>query len=165
MKCLRPRKVYDGKSGEASEYPCGKCMACRRARTREWANRITHEITYWDDAVFITLTYDNDHYKNELCKRDVQLFIKRLRKSIEPRKIKYYGCGEYGEKFGRPHYHIIIFGLSIKDDCFKLIRSGKSKNYYACESWDYGYIDIGNVTYKSAAYVAGYVQKKHNQTA
>lgn len=50
-----------------------------------------------------------------LCKSDVQLFLKRLRKRLEPRTIKYYCVGEYGEQWrpitpkGRPHYHMLLF--------------------------------------------------------
>lgn len=158
MKCSRPRIVYDGQF--KSEYPCGKCAACRRSRTREWANRVMHELYYWEKSCFVTLTYSDENVPFSLSKRELQLFIKRLRKSIEPNIIKYFGCGEYGEKHGRPHYHLIIFGLDVKSDCFKYMRRVNNKNYYSVDAWEYGYIDIGNVNYKSAAYVAGYIQKK-----
>lgn len=158
MKCTRPRIVHDGEF--TSEYPCGKCAACRRSRTREWANRVIHELKYWEKSCFLTLTYDNEHVPKSLSKRDLQLFIKRLRKQLEPLEIKYFGCGEYGEKYGRPHYHLIVFGLGGKDDIFKFVKTVAGKDYYRLNEWPYGFIDIGNVNYKSAAYVAGYIQKK-----
>lgn len=107
---------------------------------------------FWDDAIFVTLTYDEDNVpKNgSLCPRDLTLFFKKLRRDLEHenRKIKYFACGEYGGRFGRPHFHFIGLGLSAKDR--KLIK----------ENWDKGIVHIGTVTYNSCRYVAGYVQKK-----
>nr|WAE43510.1 MAG: replication initiator protein [Microviridae sp.] len=139
--------------------PCGKCTACRISRTREWSLRILHELSYWDNSCFVTLTYDNEHLPDQLVKKDLQDFFKRLRKS---KNIKYFACGEYGDQFGRPHYHAIIFGLSINDDCVHLIKTVNGKNYYSIDSWYKGYVDIGGVTYNSARYVAGYIQKKYS---
>lgn len=73
-------------------------------------------------ALFVTLTYDDNHVPINketmtitLNKKEIPLYIKRLRKlhdKIEykdKKPIKYYGVGEYGEDRERPHYHIIIF--------------------------------------------------------
>lgn len=65
-------------------------------------------------SFFVTFTYDDDHlvYANEgpcLCKSDFQLFLKRLRKRLEPRSLKYFCVGEYGDLNGRPHYHALMF--------------------------------------------------------
>lgn len=62
-------------------------------------------------AFFITLTYDDEHLPPgaELSKRDLQLFIKRLRKRNPG--IRYFAVGEYGSQKGRPHYHAVIFNL------------------------------------------------------
>lgn len=163
MNCTRPRIVYDGNF--RSEYPCGKCPACRRARTREWANRIVHELGYWDKSCFLTLTYDNEHLPEMLDKRQLQLFIKRMRKAVEPVKIKYFACGEYGELYHRPHYHLIVFGIAKDDPFFIFKNQVAGKNYFTCDQWPYGFIDVGSVTYKSAAYVAGYIQKKLGKEA
>ena len=73
-------------------------------RKSEWAMRMTHELLYWDHATFITLTYDDHNlpmsevnkYWPTLRKKDLQDYIKRIRKEIYPKKIKYYMCGEYG---------------------------------------------------------------------
>lgn len=50
-----------------------------------------------------------------LSKRDLQLFMKRLRKEFPEIKLRYYAAGEYGDKTLRPHYHLIVYGLSIDD--------------------------------------------------
>ena len=92
------------------DVPCGHCLACRIARTREWTVRLLHESEFWEDTIFVTLTYDDEHLPSDrsLVPRDLTLFFKRLRKDLGDRKIKYYACGEYGDTFGRPHYHAII---------------------------------------------------------
>lgn len=158
MQCTSPVNL------DGALFPCGNCISCRISRTREWAVRIMHEASYHENSVFITLTYDDKHLPDDvgLHKRDLQLFFKRFRKELEPRKIKYYACGEYGEQTQRPHYHAIIFGVGILDKIFKYLRTVGGKDYYTTDSWTLGYIFLGSVTYKSARYVAGYIQKKYN---
>lgn len=82
--------------------------------------------------MFITLTYDNNHIPADgsIDKRELQLFFKRLRKKINPIKIKYLACGEYGEKFGRPHYHACVCGVDLRamdGELFGPGRSGSSR--------------------------------------
>ena len=146
------KKPLENIGSEWLEVPCGHCLACRIARSREWAIRLLHEMEFWDDSIFVTLTYDEEQLPEgrTLVPRDLTLFFKKLRRDLEKdkRKCKYFACGEYGGLFGRPHYHFIGFGLSVKDR--NLIK----------ENWNKGRIHIGTVTYKSCRYVAGYVQKK-----
>lgn len=93
------------------ELPCGKCMGCRLEKRRQWAIRCVHEAQFHEENCFITLTYDDEHLLSDsLIKSDIQKFFRRLRKRLKPKKIKCLYCGEYGDKFNRPHYHAIIFG-------------------------------------------------------
>lgn len=133
--------------------PCGRCLGCRKARTREWAARIVHEMSTWDKGSFVTLTYDDENLPMDsgLHKEDLQKFFKRLRKCIYPEKIKYYACGEYGTRYKRPHYHAIIFGIGVSIDDNKNIA----------DAWGKGFVRLDEVNYKTAAYVAGYIQKKN----
>lgn len=91
--------------------PCGKCAFCIKKAIDAWCLRLTHEMEISSSAFFLTLTYDNEHLppNEELSKRDLCLFIKRLRK-INP-GIRYFAIGEYGTQKGRPHYHAVIFNL------------------------------------------------------
>lgn len=148
MQCVSPIML----TKENMYVPCGRCTACRIARTRDWTVRMLHEIESWPFSVFVTLTYDDNNLPgdNSLIKSEFQLWIKRLRRMLKGNKIKYYGCGEYGEKHGRPHYHAIIYGLSVEDKPLFL------------ETWNKGFVYVGNVSYNSARYVAGYIQKKYN---
>jgi len=125
-------------------------MSCRVSRTREWTVRLVHELDSWDRSSFVTLTYDDDHLPlySTLRKEHLQLFLKRLRKNLRGRRIKYYAAGEYGEKGGRPHYHLILFGVGYGD--VNILES----------SWTLGLSHVGTVTHDSIQYVAGYIQKK-----
>lgn len=149
------------------KIPCGQCIGCRLERSRQWAIRCVHEAQMHEENSFLTLTYNNDNLPpyGTLVKRDVQLFMKRLRKWIWAKyrkKIRYYYCGEYGPKFSRPHYHIILFGFQFKDRELWRIENG-NKVYISKELakiWGNGYTTIGDVTFESAAYVSRYITKK-----
>lgn len=117
---------------------------------------------------FITLTYNSDHLPEDgsLDKKHFSDFMKRFRKRVmsqHNQQIRFYHCGEYGDKYGRPHYHAIIFGFDFPDkQFFKNLKSGfpvyTSELLEKC--WPFGYASIGTVTYESAAYVARYCVKK-----
>lgn len=104
------------------------------------------------DAVFLTLTYREEDLpdENRLCKRDLQRFIKAIRNKFRGRKrpIRYYACGEYGERTHRPHYHAIVFGVY------------QHEIPEISQLWLYGGVCAGTCTPESIQYVAGYVCKK-----
>jgi len=158
-----PDQWIKGKDG-CFMVPCGKCIACKVQRSKEWAIRILHESSTQEDSVFITLTYNDENLpkNNSLSKTELQLFWKRLRREVEPKKIKYFACGEYGEKTYRPHYHAIVFGLGSKDlqiwKPTEKIQSSKILN----KCWAKGNNVVGTVTYQSARYVSDYVMKAYN---
>lgn len=112
---------------------------------------------------FITLTFDDDHLPDDYSvhKRTFQLFIKRLRFEV-PTKIRYFACGEYGEQTLRPHYHALIFGWGFPDR--KLYKTTPHGSLFTSalldRAWGFGQGLLGDVTYQSARYVAGYVMKK-----
>lgn len=146
--------------------PCGQCIGCRLEHSRQWAMRCMHECQMHKDNCFITLTYrKSDLPKNSnLEMRDFQLFLKRLRKKFG-NGIRYFGCGEYGDKFDRPHFHAILFGFDFSDrKHFKKLKSGHVVDTSAIldKLWGKGYCSVGTATFASAAYVARYVLKKRN---
>lgn len=172
MQCTRPMYV------KGHMFPCGKCLSCRIAYSREWSARLMQELPYWTDATFVTLTYADYSLPadNGLHVDHLQKFFKRLRKRfvsagrcfeqvradgrvVHSAALKYFACGEYGDKTGRPHYHAIIFGLS---------RSLQDKNMVK-EAWklcDWNVFSdskaFGTVTYDSCRYVSDYIFKKYN---
>jgi hypothetical protein len=132
--------------------------------------RNVHEAQLHDRNVFITLTYDDEHLPKNgtLVKDHFRLFIKSLRKPhkkldwIPPEKIRFYMCGEYGEKFGRPHYHAILFNTYFPDATPIQGKPNLFDSNILREIWGKGHVSIGAVTFESAAYVSAYVQKKIN---
>lgn len=109
------------------------------------------------------------HGLDSLSKRDVQLFMKRLRADVAERnpstRIRFYAVGEYGDRFGRPHYHIALFGEDFSDERKYWRTSGGYPCYRSSrleKLWPHGNSEIGELTIESAAYVASYVMKKVN---
>lgn len=147
MQCTNPMFL----KSQGFYVPCGKCLGCKIAHSREWTVRLMHEMSSWDCYCFLTLTYDEEHVPFSLSKRELQLFWKRLRKAIHPRKLKYFSCGEYGDTYGRPHYHAIVYGVDWNDE--KIIL----------KCWNKGFIKIGGVTRKSIGYVTDYCLKKYDK--
>lgn len=146
------------------KIPCGRCIGCRLENSRQWAVRMMHEAQMHEENCFLTLTYNDDHVPSDfsLCLDDYQKFMKRLRKSIAPKKVRFFHCGEYGETTGRPHYHAILFGHNFADrEFYKATHGG---NLFISQTlddlWQHGNCNIGDVTFESAAYVARYVTKK-----
>lgn len=150
--------------------PCGKCRACLAARSREWALRLLHELDYHSDAVFVTLTYDDQWLPGDgSLERDAfPAFIKRVRSELPDRRLKYYMCGEYGGQTGRPHYHAIIFGLGACLHCRCCSKAGRRGGRAPGENtdcsvlescWPFGHVDVGMVEPASIRYVAGYLGK------
>lgn len=157
--------------------PCRKCIPCKINKTSEWSMRLMMELESWDTARFITLTYKNGTTppNKTLVSEDVTAFFKALRQNLNGRKIKYFACGEYGqkeedpdaepdtpewEKGKRPHYHAIIFGVnsSVEDREAMYSAWGKADEFqWFGKQWQKV---CGTVTPDSCSYVAGYCQKK-----
>lgn len=127
--------------------------------------RIMHEASLYQDNVFLTLTYRDEDLPadDSLCLEHHQLFLKRLRKAHEGRRIRFYHCGEYGDTTHRPHYHTICFNLDFADRKFLKTTEAGSRLYTSAELdrlWSHGDCYIGDVTFESAAYCGRYVMKK-----
>lgn len=147
------------------QLPCGRCIGCRLERSRQWAARLMHELRFHDKASFITLTYDEDHLPpgGTLVPKHYQDFMKRLRK-WSGEKLRFFHCGEYGEKAGRPHYHAIIFGEDFLDEVYEWGETEHGHKTWRSKDldriWGKGRTECGSVTFESCAYVARYITKK-----
>lgn len=144
---------------EEISLPCGHCVECAVSYSNEWAVRCMLEASLYTHNCMITLTYANS--PGSLVKRDLQLFIKRLREHLSPLRIRYFAAGEYGKKGLRPHYHIIVFGWRPDDCVFFFNRDGHSvyKSDFVARIWGLGFITVEDVTFASAKYCAKYLQK------
>lgn len=147
-----------------SSLPCGKCQGCLLSRSLTWTLRCVQEASLHQSNECLTLTYDDAHLpeNNSLQESDVQKFFKRLRKSFPEADPRYYYCGEYGDRGGRPHYHVLLFNFAFQD---KIPFSGEGDRLLSLSEtlrklWGHGNVLIGVVTPESAAYVARYVLKK-----
>ena len=136
--------------------PCGKCIGCRADKRQEWAIRMYHEKQFHRDSCFITLTYADDN-QTQLDKRHVQNFIKTFRKYVSP--VRYFACGEYGEKTRRPHYHAILFGTDLLGGAYT-ISDKLWGNARLDKAWGHGFASVGSTEYGAMCYVAGYATKK-----
>ncbi len=171
MPCYRPirvnirRKSLYASSGVTDEQivPCGNCVGCKAERGRQWAVRMMHEARLHASSVFVTLTYDEERITDNasLCPKHFQGFIKRLRKTQQT-TLSFFGCGEYGSRTQRPHYHALLFGVDFLDrdsgvdPSRPLVWWSKTLD----DVWNFGRTEGGTVTMASASYVAGYIRKK-----
>jgi len=141
-----------------AQIPCGSCIGCQLKRASDWAIRCMHETDLHKSSYFLTLTYDEQHLPpgGSLRPKDLQDFLKRLRFHKGP--LRFFACGEYGEQLQRPHYHALIWGIDITDAvCYDSTLSTSAE---INTLWGHGNVMIGQVTHRSAAYVARYSLKK-----
>ena len=166
------------------QVPCGKCVGCRLKYSKDWALRCHHEAQLHEENSYLTLTYapHREPKDGSVKKRELQLFFKKLRKWCESNRegwlddcgrrkyFRYFACGEYGDINGRPHYHALIFGVDFRDKKFyKMNKNGdplfiseEAQSIWSDEHGDIGYVTLGAVSFKSAAYVARYIMKKQS---
>jgi hypothetical protein len=181
MPCFKPMPAFrnvdgtvvftDRKSDVSHDLTlaCGQCVGCRLEKSRQWAVRCMHEAQMHEENCFLTLTYNDENLPedNSLNYDHFQDFIRKLRDHFRwhhgKTGIRFYMAGEYGEQFGRPHYHACIFGINFSDRKYHG-KSPSGANLYVSKEleslWDYGYSSIGDVNFDSAAYVARYIMKK-----
>lgn len=171
MPCFAPMQAWRTQSGgillgkkqpqdttsTALPLPCGKCTGCRLTKARGWTLRCHLEMQQHRTASFVTLTYADDKLPPTLNRRHLQLWLKKFRKQLTAKKegettrtIRFFACGEYGEKTQRPHYHAIIFG------------GRESDRHTVDKTWGLGRTQCDQATPATIAYVAGYVAKKYN---
>jgi len=124
-----------------------------------------HEASLYKRNSFITLTYNDENLpqRGQLTHKHFQDFMKRLRRREEPKIIRYYMGGEYGDLESRPHYHAILFNKDFDDrKYFKKTGSGEDidTSEELASLWDWGFTSVGDATFESAAYIARYCLQK-----
>ncbi|WNK14413.1 MAG: replication initiator protein [Microvirus sp.] len=181
IPCWKPRdwSQYDPKTGKApmvfredlgfpntkTLIPCGQCIGCRLARALDWSVRCIHEASQHEKTCFLTLTYSRDNLPEggSLNKTDIQKFFKRLRKAHEELQIRYFQCGEYGDKLHRPHHHVLLFGYDFPDKLPYKFKGNDNIIYVSKELsqlWPLGIHAIGELNQQSASYTCRYILKK-----
>ena len=102
------------------------------------------------ESAFVTLTYAPEYLPEgqNVVKEHLGRFIEDLRVLVRPRRIRYYAVGEYGDQSWRPHYHLIVFGLS------------PTEGEKVQQAWKKGLVHMGTAEPSTMRYVSGYVVKK-----
>lgn len=189
MQCKKPLTAYPRKDGSPGitfnpaegladapqTFSCYKCANCRANRSREWVVRFIHESRCHnqDEIWFLTLTYDeaNLPINGSLEYPDVQKFMKRLRKKHP--NVRFYCACEYGSdqegtvnpftqdiQLGRPHYHLILWGLPLDDYEENAVRKQFGCSQEIDNLWGKGQTTIDPATPETYKYCAGYLNKK-----
>lgn len=173
MKCTKPITI------NGQQFNCGSCLACRINYTSMWSLRLIFELDNWPFASFVTLTYDGEHVPKDysLHPEELKAFLEavRYRLKLQGRKFRYYACGEYGDdttnsppgiKHGRPHFHLIMFGLNPdpyddeNEDRQLIVDCWPKCDKYRFKWNPKGDNGIDFVNRIDISYVTGYVQKK-----
>jgi len=161
MACVSPMRLLI--KGIPYTVPCGGCLPCRIAyQTRiTFACECELQSVYarGSGASFVALTYADASLPIGDCgfptlrRRDVQLFLKNIRRQIDYHgynfQFKSLYAGEYGDDGHRPHYHFIFLGLT---DVAAKLMLGKC--------WPKGFVDIGPLLPGGIRYVCKYCVKQ-----
>lgn len=185
MACNKPKVMFrDVKSGELQwappreswryerlEVPCNRCFGCKAMLQNFKMLQMVAEAYSHEETCALTLTYDDAHLPSgyELDYRDIQLFLKRLRKRLAKDGvfIRFFCAGEYGKSPragtpGRPHWHLVLFGYRPDDT----VLAGKSasrvemlESRTLTRVWGRGRVVVQSFNAAMAAYVAKYTSK------
>lgn len=99
MTCIGLMFIKDkNKPGSQLQVPCGQCMGCRLEKARQWAVRCVHEAQMYKNNCFITLTYNDDNLpkSKSIDKKTVSDFMRKLRRKVKQKDIRFMASGEYG---------------------------------------------------------------------
>lgn len=150
--------------------PCGRCLGCQLERARIWALRCVHEAKLYERNCFITLTYKDECLPDggTLVPEHFVGFMKRLRWHYGE-GIRFFHCGEYGEKLGRPHHHALLFNHWFEDaEPVRRLAGASGNPLFRSVSleklWGHGFGTIGMASFESASYIARYTMKKFGRS-
>ena len=166
--------------------PCGQCKGCRLDYSRSWADRCMFECETSSSAYFVTLTYDPEHVPlsqgcdedGVLCDTmtlrpdDLTKFMKDFRRyqqyHFDNLNVRFFACGEYGDKGSRPHYHLILYN-AVLPDLIHRSNNQQGDEYFVSDIisrvWNKGICVVSEVNWDTCAYTARYVMKKQKGKA
>lgn len=145
---------------------CGKCIECKKQKSREWQVRLQEEIRHDKTGKFVTLTFSNESIKelteeikglegyeldNEIATLGTRRFLERWRKKYK-KSVKHWLVTELGGNGTENiHMHGIIWTDKPAEEITKI--------------WKYGFTWIGDknsggyVNEQTINYVVKYVNK------
>lgn len=155
---------------------CGKCIECKKQKSRQWQVRLHEEIRHDNTGKFITLTYSNEEYKklseeitgvtdynldNEIATLSTRRFLERWRKKYK-KSVKHWFITEIGgNNQENIHIHGIIFTKIDNETISKIWKYGIIT--IGCSKYNNGKRldknDIGYVNERTINYIVKYVNK------
>lgn len=158
--CITPTNI------DGVEVACRKCWQCRKRRVDDLIGRCIAESKFSDKTYACTLTYGESAGVNAatLVYKDVQKFLKRLRKKFQ---VRYIVTGEYGTKKNRAHWHIILFFKGKYPEPQKMEKFGKPKKRgeyrVVWKYWPHGFTYFQKPDWKGFQYALKYVLKDQDE--
>ena len=172
---------------DGNVFACRTCNECIAVRRHGWISRAMAEKATNEHAICLTLTYSEETQESRdgarfFCYADVQAFMKRLRAAAryEAEKggwnfvpqIRFLCAGEQGDRYGRCHWHLIVYSnfdlsrigqfrrrghlVSHRRD---LITVGKRKRRLNWTLWPHGFVTVQEPDEAGMAYVLSYCLK------
>jgi len=136
--------------------PCGKCVSCHANKRDALIGRCVLEAAH-APSIVVTLTLNDAALNNgtdwqsaDEWRRQFINLRRRLQKNWGG-SIKFRAVAERGEKFHRPHAHVMLFGVP------SIMMPLKQLTNKTVWFWQHGTVTIDNVTPKAARYVCSYL--------
>lgn len=158
-QCRSPIEVKGRGEGAMHLVRCGQCSHCIIRKKRTLTGRILSEyVQAGTTGIFATFTLDDAHVGNANgydWSRDqwrsymqyISYVLERLRR-VYP--VRYFAAPDIGDRFQRPHAHVLLLGQELTARIESDIRKWYKK----------GFVDLRPMVAEHAAYTAGYVTKK-----
>lgn len=113
--CINPSFVWVQRGPVSEKVPvaCRKCWRCKKNRLSDYVARCMAEVATSETSCTVTLSYaPRDDLADKVIQiRHFQNFMKQLRNAGH--KVRYFVAGEYGDLYGRTHFHAILFFKAI----------------------------------------------------
>ncbi len=139
---------------------CGKCIECKKQKSREWSVRLQEEIRTNKNGKFVTYTFSDEELQgldnlikgltgydrdNEICRIAIRRYLERWRKKYG-KSLRHWLVTELGHVgTERVHIHGIVWTDEVKE---------------IHKIWKYGRTWIGDyVSEKTINYIVKYINK------
>lgn len=168
MACAFPYKIPNpnylhGSPVEFYSVPCHRCLNCLVDKQTLLVDLCEYEWKKHDYNAFVTVTYNDfnagrlitkcsdNKLRLTLRKKEIQAYLHRINQYLiqsgfDTKKYKVLYCGEYGDKFNRPHAHFCFFGLDYMLDIFD-------------KEWQFGLVESKPLLPGGIRYVCKYITK------
>lgn len=149
--------------------PCGKCRLCRKKKVDDWCTRCMCESASSDfPPLFITLTYkpEDRPATGEDCKRDFQLFMKRLRINVsrdlgvENAELRYFARSEKTPTNHYWHIHFLLWNMPYVSAAEGDRNSFQALIRFVQDAWSHGITRVERCRDVTGSYVMKYALKE-----